>query len=163
MVIPEVQELLGKVGVKTYVFKSGAHKDDSTGLRPLDDSDQAIFRGLIESSYDRFVKVVADGRELPVDRVREIADGRTYTGEQAKAIGLVDEFGDLPEAIEQAGRLGKIRGKPRVVENKETGSLSALLSSYLRPPLAPLAGLTLDHALGLDRAARLEYRYLPAP
>ena len=85
-------------------------------MRPLDDSDQAIFRGLIESSYDRFVKVVADGRELPVDRVREIADGRTYTGEQAKAIGLVDEFGDLPEAIEQAGSLGKIRGEPRVVE-----------------------------------------------
>ena len=159
MVIPEVQELLGKVGVRTYVFKSGEHKDDSTGLEALDESGQAIFRGLIESTYDRFVTVVAEGRGLPVERVREIADGRIYTGEQAKAIGLIDDFGDLPEAIEKAGELGEIRGKPRVVEYRDSGSLSALLSSAFRPSLPDL---TLDHILGLDHSPRLEYRYVPS-
>lgn len=160
MMIPEVQDLLGKVGVKTYVFKSGEHKDDSSGLRPLTAADQAIFQALVQESYDRFVQVIVEGRGLPADRVREIADGRIYTGQQAKAIGLVDEFGDLPEAVAKAGQLAGIKGKPRVVEYKTSGSLSALLSSYLRPPTA---GLTLDSVLGIDRTARLEYRYIPVP
>ncbi|HEX2173239.1 MAG TPA: signal peptide peptidase SppA [Dehalococcoidia bacterium] len=160
MMIPELQGLLDKVGVRTYVFKSGEHKDDSSGLVPLTASDQAIFEGLIRDSYDRFVQVVAEGRGLPADRVRELADGRVYTGEQAKAAGLVDEFGDLPEAVAKAGELGGLRGKPTVVEYNDAVSLSALLSGYLRPPAA---NLTLDGVLGIDRTARLEYRYLPVP
>lgn len=160
MMIPEVQDLLGKVGVKTYVFKSGEHKDDSSGLRPLTESDQAIFQALIQESYDRFVGIVAEGRGLPPDQVRQIADGRIYTGAQAKSLGLVDEFGDLPEAVAKAGQLGGIKGQPRVVEYKTAGSLSALLSGYLRPPTS---GLTLDSLLGIDRTARLEYRYVPVP
>lgn len=157
MVIPEVQDLLDKVGVKTYVFSSGPHKDDSSGLRPLSESDEQIFQSLIEDSYNRFVTVVAEGRKLPPERVRELADGRIYSGTQAKDAGLVDSFGDLPEAVKEAGRLAGIEGEPSVIEYEEPGSLGAILSSAIHPTKVDL---TLDGILGIDRSAVLHYRYL---
>lgn len=160
MVVPEIQDLLGKVGVRTYVFSSGPHKDDSSGLRPLSESDEQIFQSLVDDSYNRFVTVVAEGRGLPPERVRELADGRIYSGTQAKDAGLIDSFGDLPEAVQEAGRLADIEGEPSVIEYEESGSLGALLGSVLRPPAVDL---TLDNVLGIDRSAVLHYRYLPVP
>ena len=67
-------------------------------------------------SYYRFVDIVSEGRKLDRATVRELADGRIYTGRQAKTVGLVDEFGSLQDAIDHAAELGGIHGTPRTVE-----------------------------------------------
>lgn len=115
-VVPNMQELLEKVGVSVEVLTTGSHKDATSGLRPLTGEDRSILQGVIDDAFDRFVQVVAEGRHMDPSQVRELADGRIFSGRQAKEAGLVDEFGDLPEALQTAAALAGISGKPRVVE-----------------------------------------------
>jgi protease-4 len=74
-----------------------------------------MFQALIDSTHEQFIKAVAEGRKLPVDDVRKIADGRVLSGEQAKAAKLVDRLGNLPDAIEEAGRLAGIPGEAVII------------------------------------------------
>ncbi|MBI4497448.1 MAG: signal peptide peptidase SppA [Chloroflexi bacterium] len=115
-VIPNIQGLLEKVGIETDVLTTGPHKDMTSGLRPLSEADRQILQGVIDDSYERFVQVVAEGRGMEAARVQELADGRIFSGRQAQEAGLVDDLGDLPEAITLAGTLAGITGRPRVIE-----------------------------------------------
>ncbi len=135
-IIPNVQGLLEKLGVTTYVFTSGRHKDTSAGLRALTDEDRQLFQGVVDETFERFVNIVSEGRKLPADQVRTLADGRVVTGRQALQAGLVDELGDLPEAIKAAAQLGGISGEPRIVSYRSGGFLSGGAQS-----LAHLLGL----------------------
>jgi len=74
-IAPSFDELLEKLGIRTQVFKSGTHKDESTGLRPLTEEEERIWQSIIDEAYDQFVNVVAKGRELGVDKVKELAMG----------------------------------------------------------------------------------------
>lgn len=144
-IVPNVQGLLEKLGIETYVFKSGPQKDETTGLRPLTEADRKVLQGMIDDAYERFVYVVSEGRGMNADAVRRAADGRIYTGKQAKALGLVDEIGDLPEAIQGAAKLGGIKGEPRVIRFRAdgvfSGASSALLGWLGLPAQPPLPGL----------------------
>lgn len=155
-IVPEVSDLLGKLGVSMYVFTSGPHKDTTDGLRPLTDSDKAIMQGIIDETYGRFVSVVAQGRGLDEATVRRLADGRIYTGQQALNNKLVDELGDLPEAIDYAAKQAGISGTPRVITYQQPGLLGALTSSWFQPPWQQAAA-----QFGLDAANPLQYRYIP--
>ncbi|MBI2886123.1 MAG: signal peptide peptidase SppA [Chloroflexi bacterium] len=143
-IVPNVQGLLEKLGIETYIFKSGPQKDETTGLRPLTEADRKILQGMIDDAYERFVQVVSEGRGMNADAVRRVADGRIYTGKQAKALGLVDEIGDLPEAIQGAAQLGGIKGEPRVIRFRAggvfSGASSALLGWLGLPAAPPLPG-----------------------
>jgi len=77
--------------------------------------------------------VVADGRKLPVDDVRELADGRIYTGQQALELGLVDQLGNLPSAIQRAAELGGIEGEPRIIEYEMPFNIFQGLMGLARP------------------------------
>lgn len=141
-VISNMQGLLEKVGITTEVLTTGAHKDATSGLRPLTEEDRRILKSVIDDSYDRFVEVVAEGRRMEPGRVRELADGRIFSGRQAKEVGLVDEFGDLPEALKAAAALGGISGEPRVIEYRRGFGLGlGGLSGWLRLS-GPGAGIT---------------------
>ncbi|MSQ10804.1 MAG: signal peptide peptidase SppA [Dehalococcoidia bacterium] len=129
--IPNVQGLMEKVGVSVDVLKSGEEKGATSMLRPLAESSRAIMQGVVDDAYDRFVQVVAQGRSLPADKVRALADGRIYTARQAKDLGLIDAYGDLPEAIVKAAELGGIPGTPRVTRYQQRGSLLQQLSGGL--------------------------------
>ncbi|MGQ9496977.1 MAG: signal peptide peptidase SppA [Desulfotomaculales bacterium] len=118
-VIIQTQHLVGlyeKLGIDTETVKSGPHKDMGSPARPLTPEERRIFQGMVDDIYDQFVAVVAAGRKMEESRVRQLADGRVFTGNQAKELGLVDEMGDLQDAVRLAGRLAGIRGEPRVVE-----------------------------------------------
>ena len=152
-----VEELLDKIGVRITTVKSAPFKDLLSPYRPSTDEERAILQRLIDESYDQFVGIVAEGRRLDPARARTLADGRIYSGRQAQELGLLDTLGGLPDAIEEAGRLGGIRGRPRVIE--------------LRGPVSPFAaflgmwGRTLDTlslAPLIERQERfkLEYRYI---
>lgn len=125
--VPNLQELYRKIGYREYVFKSGAHKDMLSPSRPLTPEEEKIMQGIIDETYNQFVSVVARGRGLPPDRVRQLADGRIYTGSQAKELGLVDELGGKKEAISLAAKLAGIKGEPQVVEYRRAPGLLSLL------------------------------------
>ena len=74
-----------------------------------------MFQAVIDTTHEQFVRAVAEGRKLPIDEVRRIADGRVLSGEQAKEVKLVDRLGNLQDAIEEAGRLAGISGEPDVI------------------------------------------------
>lgn len=90
--------LLGKLGVDAQAITSGPLKDQPSYTRPLTEPGRAYLNGLVQDMYDQFVTMVADGRHMDPDDVRKLADGRAYTGRQAKALGLVDEIGGELEA-----------------------------------------------------------------
>lgn len=109
-------------GINFYIAKSGNFKDVGADWRGLSDSEKSYIESIINESYDRFVTSVATGRNLSVDQVRKIADGRVYTGTSAKNMGLVDELGSLYDAINEAASIGGIQGKPEIVYLNEPSS-----------------------------------------
>lgn len=113
-------------GVEFYVAKSGDFKDMGGDWRGLTDEEKNYSEQVIQEAFQRFVDEVAQSRNMSQDEVRELADGRIYTGSRAVELGLVDETGNLYDAIDIAAKLGGVEGEPTVVyENKPT--LSRLL------------------------------------
>jgi len=84
-------------------------------MRDMTPQERELLQGVVDNVHHQFVNAVADGRNLEREDVRRIADGRIFTGEQAKELGLVDVLGNLEDAIADAGKLGKISGEPKVV------------------------------------------------
>jgi protease-4 len=109
------EELLNKIGLKNIVIKSGEYKDILSPTRQLTENERKLLQDVIDNIQSQFVDAVALGRELPREKVQEIADGRLFSGEQAKQAGLVDELGNLQDAIDYASAMAGIKGRPTVV------------------------------------------------
>ena len=120
MKLANFQTLLDKVGIKSLVLKSGEFKDTGSPVRPITAGDKKILQGIIQSMYEQFVFAVADGRNIPIMKVRELADGRIFTGEQAKNLKLVDKLGNLQDAIDEAAKITGIKNKPKIVYPPQT-------------------------------------------
>ncbi|MCX8042706.1 MAG: signal peptide peptidase SppA [Desulfobacterota bacterium] len=110
-----IEELLGKIGLKSVVIKSGKYKDILSPTRTLKEEERKLLQDVIDTVHGQFINAVAEGRRLPRDTVAAIADGRIFSGEQAKQLGLVDVLGNLQDAITIAGRQAGIPGKPSVI------------------------------------------------
>src|SRR5699024_7546581 len=91
--------LAEKYGVKTNTIKSGKHKDIMSPTRKMTDEEKDILQSMVDEMYDDFVDVIVEGRGMSEDKVRELGDGRVYTGRQAEENGLVDEVGNYDDAI----------------------------------------------------------------
>lgn len=137
VVLPNLQEFNRRIGVRTVVFKSGRFKDMGNPDRPVTPEEEAIFRALVREAYERFVRVVAQGRRMDRGRVLQLADGRIYTGAQAHRLGLVDTLGSLDDAVALARELARLP-RARVVEYTGGGWLEALASLRFRGPLGEL-------------------------
>jgi protease-4 len=83
--------------------------------------DKVYLQGLLDNIYQQFLSDVARNRKIPLAQMKTLAEGRIYSGEEAKQVGLVDEFGNLPDAIEKAGRLGGIKGTVKAVYPEKEG------------------------------------------
>jgi len=110
-----VKDLVEKIGVKGMTVKSGTFKDIGSPLRDMTPQERELLQGVVDNVHLQFVNAVAGERNLDREEVLRIADGRIFTGEQAKELGLVDVLGNLEDAIADAGKLGKISGEPKVV------------------------------------------------
>lgn len=110
-----VKDLIEKIGLKGMVVKSGAFKDIGSPVREMKPEEQKLLQEVVENVHLQFVGAVAEGRKMDRKKVMKIADGRIFSGEQAKALGLVDALGNLEDAVEEAGKMAKIEGEPRVV------------------------------------------------
>jgi protease-4 len=117
----QIQELLNKIGVGFEVLKSGEFKDMGSPHRKLTPQDKAVIQDLIGDIQGQFVEAVAEGRGLPVEKVREIADGRVFSGEKAMELGLVDELGNFQDAVDVTKEMAGIRGEVELVYPKKAG------------------------------------------
>ena len=114
--VPNVSNLLTKkIGLKFDIVKTNEMADMGTMSRPFNAAERAQLQKMIEQGYDTFTKRVADGRGMPQDSVKLIAEGRVWTGEQGLKIGLVDELGNLDDAIAYAAKM---------IESKEYHTVS---------------------------------------
>ncbi|HYQ82696.1 MAG TPA: signal peptide peptidase SppA [Rubrobacter sp.] len=151
-------EAANKYGVGQVIIKSGKYKDMGNAFREMRPDEREIFQSIVDESYSEFVDVISEGREIPEDRVRQIADGRVYSGTQARDLGLVDAFGDLDEASATAGRLADARDTT-VVRYVQEPTLTESLLARLAPQ-EPQAQQIMD-AAGLDLEPKPYYLYLP--
>ena len=130
MELANVQGLLEKVGVQSVVIKSGRYKDLASPFRAMSAEDRALLQSVLDDVHDQFIRAVATGRAMKVEQVRDLADGRIFTGRQARTAKLVDELGDLQDSIKLAARLVGIEGEPRVVEPRKRFSFRDLLDNF---------------------------------
>ncbi len=129
-----VEDFAEEYGVTAITVKSGKFKDLGNPFREFTEEDRTLWQTIIDEAYSSFVEVVADGRDMSESDVREIADGRICTGQQAQEMGLVDSLGYMPDIIERAAELGGIEGEPRLIEYKgKSGFFEALGASAHRP------------------------------
>jgi protease IV len=109
-----VRGLLEWARIDQTTLKTGKYKDTLSPFRPIQETDREEIQGLSDDVYGQFVQAVAQGRGLPESRVREIAEGRIYTGRKAKELKLVDELGGFDEALAAAWELAGQSGEPKV-------------------------------------------------
>ncbi|HJP19248.1 MAG TPA: signal peptide peptidase SppA [Nitrospinota bacterium] len=146
MTFSNIEELMKKIGLKTEVIKSGEFKDIGSPMREFTEKEKKLLQGVIDDVYDQFVNAVAVGRNIGVEKVKELSDGRIFTGRQAFEMGLVDKLGSFEEAIKLTAELVGIEGEPKIVsEKKEKNLLFKLLEnkvlSYLPNQLHIIPGL----------------------
>ncbi len=126
MQFPKWEQLMRKVGVEQEIIKSGKYKDAGSIYRKLTPEEKDLFQATIDDVHDQFLEAVLKGRqhkELSREEIEEIADGRLMSGRQALERKLVDQLGDMNDAIEHAGKLAGIEGKPRVIQIRTRRSI----------------------------------------
>jgi protease-4 len=127
-----IEGLLEKLGIQIETFKGGKYKDMYSGFREMKPEEREIMQGMVDEYYEQFIDVVAEGRGLSREEVRNLATGQIYTGTEAKELGLVDKLGDLDTAINLA---------------MELAGIETAIVEYYKPPK-----LTLRSLLGFANA-----------
>ena len=146
--LPNYEGLMNKLGLSFVNITSGPLKDSGSPYRKLRKDDRDVFQEVVDDLYDQFVKTVSVERGLTIERVREIADGRIYSGNQAKNIGLIDTLGTYQDALDYVVELAGLTGKPKIIkEKRRKSSLFDLLFGDARNVLRVL-----------DRVALPEYK-----
>lgn len=113
------RELIDRIGLTPVVIKSGAFKDMGSPTREMTEQENALLQGVIDDMHQQFVAAIAEGREMSVDKVAALADGRIFSGKQAQAEGLIDRLGNFEDAVAWAGELGGISGRISTVYEEE--------------------------------------------
>ncbi len=119
MAYTDFQEVFEKIGLKAVVVKSGKYKDMGSPVRAMTDAEKKILQGFVDKIHRQFVRDAALGRNMDTENMAGFADGRIFTGEEAKALGLIDRIGNLEDAVAWAGELGGIEGEVHTVYPKE--------------------------------------------
>jgi protease-4 len=153
-----VQGLLKWAGVQVSPLTAGKMKDVGSPYREMTPEEKTYLRGVLDDVHEQFIQAVADGRGLPVDQVKPIADGRIFTGRQAKDLKLVDAMGGLEDAVAEAGKMGGIKGQPKMeYPRKEKRMLAELFGEDAETLLQGVASRVED-AIG---GPGLQFRLVP--
>ena len=149
---PTFEKLMNTIGIELEVFKAGKLKDVGNYSREVTPEERKMLQAAIDDTYDQFVTVVSDARNLEIDDVKKLADGSVYTGRQAVELGLIDGLGSLDDAIAIAGELSDLGNDPKTV--KESVRRRPLLWEYA----SKLLGLS-ENVLNQRLWPYIEYRY----
>ena len=133
MKFPNLEEIFTKIGYKSETIKSGKFKDIGASNRTITPEERALLQSVIDTVHQQFINDIAESRSLAVDKVAKVADGRIFSGEQAKELGLIDELGNFHDAILLAAELAQMdtTSFPELVYPPQDAAsiLSSLLSS----------------------------------
>lgn len=125
--VANFQELYHKIGVGQETIKSGPYKDIGSPARTMTPEEKVLLQGMVDDIFEQFVAVVVKGRKMDEKKVRSLADGRIYTGRQAKELGLVDELGNMYDAIDIAAQMSGMQGRPEIKEFGKTSPWAKIL------------------------------------
>lgn len=124
-----VEEGMRKLGIKPQVVKSGTHKDILNPMRDMTPEEQALLQSVIDDTFDQFVTAVSEGRKMDKKAVKELADGRVFTGRQAKEKGLIDQLGGYDEALALTKKLANLPESAGVEDFNKPGLFQGLLGA----------------------------------
>jgi protease-4 len=144
--------LMQKIGIQTEQIASGDMKGMGSPFRPMTPGEKKVFQGMIDSIYGRFVDIVATERKLPVDKVKQLADGRIYTSQEARASGLIDNIGYLEDAIEVAKKQANLT-QARVVTYSRPGEY--------RPTIYSMNLINIDMGDVVEPGTKFMYLWMP--
>ena len=156
MQFTKLKGLYEKIGLEQQVIKSGKFKDTGSSMRDMTDEERTLLQATLDDVHNQFIDAVFEGRQAHLTReeIVTLADGRVFSGQQAFGHKMVDQLGNLPDAIERAGELGGISGKPKVVRTKrKTSMLERLLGTTGKENLDRLldnAGVTFRYELHIQ-------------
>jgi len=149
MKFSNLEGLMGKIGMKAFTLKTGKFKDVGSPARTMSEEEKAMLQSVIDSTHAQFIRAVAEGRKLPLEQVRQLADGRIFSGEQAMELKLVDRLGTMQDAVEEAARLGGISGEPHLIKPPKKKRL--LLDMLVEESASRIAGLVRnEHGFSLN-------------
>jgi protease-4 len=139
---PNLRQLLEKIGIHAVTIKSGSLKDVGNPGREMTEAEKEFIQGTMDEAHNQFIRDVAEGRKMPEEKVRAIADGRILMGENALSLGLVDELGNFEDAVLAATAMGNIQGEPELIYAKKArkslldllmgGEVSEKVGAWLR-------------------------------
>jgi protease-4 len=151
-----IEGLYEKLGLRSTVIKSGEFKDFGNPTSPFTDEDRKLWQAVIDETYESFVRIIADNRGMTVEEVKQLADGRIYTGRQAYALKLVDQLGYFEDAVDKAASLGGITGEPRVIEYRRQTPFAQLFGMSVARTVLIALGVPVERLSTTPGA--LEYR-----
>ncbi|CAN5639564.1 MAG: signal peptide peptidase SppA [Actinomycetota bacterium] len=153
-----ISEAAEEYGITQEYVRSGEFKTMGDPFRELSEDEREIFQSIVDQDYDEFVDVIVEGRDLPENEVRELADGRVYSGLQAQELGLVDEIGDLDRASNIASEMAEVED-PTVVRYVQEPGFGSLLMARLQPQ--PPEAVQVLEAAGVRFSGQPQYLYAP--
>ncbi len=156
MEFANLEKLYNWAKVQRYSIKTGKFKDAGAEYRPMTAEEKALFQNMVDDVLVQFKKAVATGRNLSMEKVSTIADGRIFSGSQAYSLHLVDQLGTLKDAVQEAANLANIKGKPRVIyyERQKRKWLDIFMddSSSESSAASRISGGSLENLISLFRS-----------
>ena len=156
---PEFSGLLSKLGIGAEVVRSGPLKDEPSMVRPISPAGRDVLQGIVNDMYDQFVQMVAKGRNMSPDKVRQLGDGRPYTGRQALALGLIDQIGDERDARTWLASQKGISADLDVVDVSTGSHAGGLFSGQAADLVTGLWKTVISQSLSLDGAWAVWHRF----
>jgi protease-4 len=153
------EQLLDEIGVEAFVMASGPNKDFGSLWSGLSPEQQGIWQGIMDEFFEDFVAAVAEGRGLAGEDLSAVTDGRVFSGRQAMANGLVDDIGNLQDAIDKAAELGGVTGEPRIIEYAHSPRFSDFLLGMSNRFQTSRADEIMELVWNLT-TPKIEYRYM---
>ncbi|WP_408955292.1 signal peptide peptidase SppA [Natroniella sp. ANB-PHB2] len=131
MQFKDMKELYQKIGIRNVTFKSGNYKDIGNPDRDLTEEEKEFLQELVDEIHEQFVQTIVDERNLSRNKVEDLADGRIFTGSQAKELGLVDQLGNFYHAVDELERLAGIEGEAELIHHDRQSLLDIIVSSVI--------------------------------
>lgn len=129
--LPNLEKLMEKLGISAEVIKSGPYKDTGSAFRGLTSEEKKYLQEKVLLLHNQFVKAIADSRNIPLEKVKEFANGKIYTGEEALKLKLVDELGNFYRALDEAKRLAGIKEAPLIFYPRKKSYLERFFEEKL--------------------------------
>ncbi len=127
--LTNIEKLLKKIGIESETIKSGPYKDTGSIYRPLTSEEKKYLQEKVNKVYEQFVKAISEERKIPIEKVKEFADGRFLTGEEAVSLGLIDSLGNFWTAVEMVKSMANLKEATLVFLPKKKGILEKFLEN----------------------------------